>query len=196
MSRPPKSVECPVCKRSFISWMISGHVEECLSESSAKEHNVSETKMKDDLKMNSHSLHSAKTPTSSVNTGPPSKKAKLENPTLLRQSPQTKGNIIRNNSFVPLAEKLRPKTLAEYVGQTQVVGDKCILRNLLGADEIPSVIFWGPPGCGKVNFQTVTLFSFILDPSHMFVHFMNSSICPPTYQFIYFFLNRQPLQTS
>lgn len=166
MSRPPKSVECPVCKRSFISWMISGHVEECLS----KEHNVPETKMKDgvvlsDFKMNPHSLHSAKTPkipaTSSVSTGPPSKKAKLENTTLLRQSPQTKGNGTKNNSFVPLAEKLRPKTLAEYVGQTQVVGDKCILRNLLGADEIPSVIFWGPPGCGKVNFQTVTYFIFI-----------------------------------
>ena len=59
---------------------------------------------------------------------------------------EAKGKV----KFVPLAEKLRPQTLQEYVGQTQILGDKSMLKKLLEADEIPSMIFWGPPGCGKV----------------------------------------------
>lgn len=52
---------------------------------------------------------------------------------------------------MPLAERMRPKTLAEYVGQSQVLGQNSLLRTLLEAEEIPSMILWGPPGCGKVN---------------------------------------------
>lgn len=54
------------------------------------------------------------------------------------------------SQFTPLAERMRPKTLAEYVGQSQVLGSNSLLRTLLEADEIPSMILWGPPGCGKV----------------------------------------------
>ena len=54
------------------------------------------------------------------------------------------------SQFTPLAERMRPKTLSDYVGQTQVLGNNSLLRTLLEANEIPSMIFWGPPGCGKV----------------------------------------------
>lgn len=54
------------------------------------------------------------------------------------------------SQFTPLAERMRPKTLSEYVGQSQVLGNNSLLRTLLEANEIPSMIFWGPPGCGKV----------------------------------------------
>lgn len=57
----------------------------------------------------------------------------------------------RNDQFKPLAERMRPKTLAEYVGQSKVLGSNSLLRTLLEAEEIPSMILWGPPGCGKVN---------------------------------------------
>jgi len=50
----------------------------------------------------------------------------------------------------PLAETLRPKTLEEYFGQNKVVGEHTLLRSLLDSQEIPSLILWGPPGCGKV----------------------------------------------
>ncbi|XP_036452047.1 ATPase WRNIP1 [Colossoma macropomum] len=51
----------------------------------------------------------------------------------------------------PLAEKLRPTTLEEYFGQNKVVGEQTLLRSLLQSQEIPSLIFWGPPGCGKTT---------------------------------------------
>ncbi|CAM2106202.1 ATPase WRNIP1 [Caretta caretta] len=51
----------------------------------------------------------------------------------------------------PLADKLRPGTLGDYVGQDQVLGEQTLLRSLLEADEIPSLVLWGPPGCGKTT---------------------------------------------
>ena len=51
----------------------------------------------------------------------------------------------------PLAETLRPNTLEEYFGQNKVVGQHTLLRSLLETQEIPSLILWGPPGCGKVG---------------------------------------------
>ncbi|XP_034411533.1 ATPase WRNIP1 isoform X2 [Cyclopterus lumpus] len=54
-------------------------------------------------------------------------------------------------SCKPLAEMLRPNTLEEYFGQNKVVGQQTILRSLLDSQEIPSLILWGPPGCGKTT---------------------------------------------
>ncbi|XP_029309807.1 LOW QUALITY PROTEIN: ATPase WRNIP1 [Cottoperca gobio] len=51
----------------------------------------------------------------------------------------------------PLAEILRPNTLEEYFGQSKVVGQQTLLRTLLDSQEIPSLILWGPPGCGKTT---------------------------------------------
>ncbi|CAL8344882.1 unnamed protein product [Merluccius merluccius] len=51
----------------------------------------------------------------------------------------------------PLAEKLRPKTLEEYFGQSKVVGEHTLLRSLLDSQDVPSLILWGPPGCGKTT---------------------------------------------
>ncbi|KAF7222444.1 ATPase WRNIP1 [Nothobranchius furzeri] len=51
----------------------------------------------------------------------------------------------------PLAEILRPNTLEEYFGQNKVVGQQTLIRSLLDSQEIPSLILWGPPGCGKTT---------------------------------------------
>ncbi|XP_073346998.1 ATPase WRNIP1 [Pagrus major] len=51
----------------------------------------------------------------------------------------------------PLADILRPNTLEEYFGQSKVVGQHTLLRSLLDSQEIPSLILWGPPGCGKTT---------------------------------------------
>ncbi|MFA6254868.1 MAG: replication-associated recombination protein A [Patescibacteria group bacterium] len=49
----------------------------------------------------------------------------------------------------PLADRLRPESLADFVGQKEVVGSGKLLRQAMEKDEIPSMIFWGPPGTGK-----------------------------------------------
>lgn len=51
----------------------------------------------------------------------------------------------------PLAEKLRPKSLSEILGQAEYLGESASLRKLLEKDQLPSMIIWGPPGCGKTS---------------------------------------------
>jgi len=51
----------------------------------------------------------------------------------------------------PLAETLRPKTLDDYIGQEHIVGQGAILRQAIETGNIPSMIFWGPPGVGKTT---------------------------------------------
>lgn len=52
---------------------------------------------------------------------------------------------------IPLAEILRPKSLDEYIGQQHIVGKGAILRQAIESGNIPSMIFWGPPGVGKTT---------------------------------------------
>lgn len=55
----------------------------------------------------------------------------------------------------PLAARLRPRTLDEFVGQKQLLGPGKILRNLIEEDRISSMIFWGPPGVGKTTLAQI-----------------------------------------
>lgn len=55
----------------------------------------------------------------------------------------------------PLAERMRPRTLAELLGQRAVVGEGKLLRKAIERDEVPSLVLWGPPGCGKTTLATV-----------------------------------------
>lgn len=55
----------------------------------------------------------------------------------------------------PLADRMRPKTLEEYEGQRQIIGEGTILREALQRDEIPSMVFWGPPGSGKTTLAKI-----------------------------------------
>lgn len=53
--------------------------------------------------------------------------------------------------LAPLPERLRPKTIAEFVGQQHLIGEGKVLRKLVESGNIPSMIFWGPPGVGKTS---------------------------------------------
>lgn len=60
-----------------------------------------------------------------------------------------------NDSAKPLAERMRPRSLADFVGQEKAVGPGKILRRLIEKDELRSVIFWGPPGSGKTTLAEI-----------------------------------------
>ena len=64
-------------------------------------------------------------------------------------------SLFSNTIPQPLAARLRPETLDEYVGQTHLVGKNGILRRLIENDSISSMIFWGPPGVGKTTLAQI-----------------------------------------
>ena len=55
------------------------------------------------------------------------------------------------NNLNPLADRLRPENLNDFLGQEEVVGQGKLLRKAIEGDNIPSMIFWGPPGTGKTT---------------------------------------------
>src|SRR5688572_18683091 len=56
---------------------------------------------------------------------------------------------------VPLAERMRPTTLAAMVGQEHLLGEGKLLARAIAADRVPSMILWGPPGSGKTTLSRV-----------------------------------------
>jgi putative ATPase len=58
-------------------------------------------------------------------------------------------------AYQPLADRLRPQKLSEFVGQEHLVGRGKIISTLLKQDKIPSLIFWGPPGSGKTTLAKI-----------------------------------------
>ena len=67
----------------------------------------------------------------------------------------------------PLAERLRPRMLDEFVGQLHAVGEGSLIRSAIKQDRIFSMILWGPPGCGKTTLARI----IATDTRSYFVHF-------------------------
>ncbi|PLX97872.1 MAG: AAA family ATPase [Desulfuromonas sp.] len=62
---------------------------------------------------------------------------------------------LENGTGAPLAERMRPRALAEVVGQQHLLGEGKLLRRLIEQDQLSSLIFWGPPGTGKTTLGQV-----------------------------------------
>ena len=59
------------------------------------------------------------------------------------------------NKNKPLSDRLRPETFGDFLGQTSIVGEGKLLRKAIESDNIPSMIFWGPPGTGKTTLARI-----------------------------------------
>jgi putative ATPase len=61
----------------------------------------------------------------------------------------------RAERHAPLAARMRPRSLNEFVGQEHLVGEGRVLRRAIDADQLPSMVFWGPPGSGKTTLARI-----------------------------------------
>lgn len=55
------------------------------------------------------------------------------------------------SKFAPLAERMRPQNLDDFIGQPEITGEQKLLKRALATGQLPSLIFWGPPGTGKTT---------------------------------------------
>lgn len=84
--------------------------------------------------------------TQSSNDGPKQSNALTKNQEFMR---------LKREAELPLAQRLRPKSLDEYYGQEKLVGENGILKNIIKSDQIPSFILWGVPGVGKTSLARI-----------------------------------------
>jgi len=68
---------------------------------------------------------------------------------------ENQNNDIKITHIKPLAERMRPQTLDDVIGQKHLVGDDAPFRKFIATNRIPSMIFWGPPGVGKTTFAGI-----------------------------------------
>lgn len=142
--------ECPVCQKLFESESLEVHVNQCFEVTSQKFSSPANNKRSGE---NYAKIFNC------------AKKQKVEEEKKcdedLIHKPSTSKSISLNAVSVktkpdpPLADAIRAETFDNYVGQNLAVGENSIIRNLLRANNIPSMILWGPPGCGKTTLANI-----------------------------------------
>ena len=64
-------------------------------------------------------------------------------------------SLFEKGQSAPLASRMRPRNLTEFVGQTHLIGEGKLLRKMIESDNISSMVFWGPPGVGKTTLARI-----------------------------------------
>src|SRR5690606_6857560 len=83
-------------------------------------------------------------------------------------TPSSPGVPIAPSGYQPLAARLRPRTLADYAGQSHILGPGKPLRQAIDSSQLHSMIFWGPPGVGKTTLAKIAA-------GHANAHFLQLS---------------------
>lgn len=73
----------------------------------------------------------------------------------MEELPKSRANISATDPAAPLAERMRPRTLEEFVGQEHLLASGKLLRRLIEEDRLTSLVFWGPPGTGKTTLARI-----------------------------------------
>ncbi|XP_078053153.1 ATPase WRNIP1 [Augochlora pura] len=131
---------CPVCRKEFPTEEMGSHIDLCLSAIDVPPEK---------------SFQSPKRPLSFDETVDTNLSKKYKKEPVTKTLNKNQQRATTSNDHVPLAEKMRPKCLDDYIGQEQVIGPDTILQKLVTNGHIPSMIFWGPPGCGKSSLANV-----------------------------------------
>ncbi|TRY61583.1 hypothetical protein TCAL_01761 [Tigriopus californicus] len=149
--------QCPVCFSSFSRHIIASHAAKCGVKPTA---GAWSALMRSTAPKRARSNALPDAPAVSE-----TQSASRLNPPALPEKPEKP-----QSQAVPLAEAMRPQLLSEYVGQTQVLEDgQHLWRTLIERNQMPSVILWGPPGCGKTSLAHVIAQKCKQDPKHRFV---------------------------
>lgn len=163
-----ESVRCPVCGGDFTSISINGHLDTCLEARdppakklcSSLPGNKTSSSSSSFFQLKKDSVSGKQNLLSHVNNNNNSKGVKRalveagdgdhrdEEEARSSRKPDMSPPL---RSTRPLAERLRPDSLEDYFGQEEAVGPQTLLRSLLDSQEVPSLILWGPPGCGKTT---------------------------------------------
>lgn len=147
--------ECPVCGRKFSSSAIEVHVNKCIFLNTKEEVAPKRKRTPSPSLINKPSTSSSSSSNSNnITASSFSSKQHEISSTQQVNSPtkKVKSNDEPSFSFItPLAKQVQPKSLNDFVGQDHVFGPNSILRTLFEKGEIPNMILWGPPGCGKVR---------------------------------------------
>ncbi|XP_076751912.1 ATPase WRNIP1 [Xylocopa sonorina] len=157
-------ISCPICFEEFPSATIENHVSKCLflNESTSKESSPvfkDESPARKYIKLNNSKAK--KSDLGSVKKKDNSMGSFTINIDSQISEASSYNNIDKEikksskNDHVPLAERMRPTTLSGYVGQSHILGPSTVLYQLLNKSEVPNIILWGPPGCGKTSLANV-----------------------------------------
>lgn len=156
------SVSCPICLQPVLEENINKHLDSgCsihvapLGESSSRPKNTAPKKLapifsKTRDKHTSTLADGPSVPLSMTQDTPTTfkkRKSEVSSPS----SKRFKGTPSNLKSAAPLAERLRPQCLDDFVGQEHLTGPESLLMNMLDSGLIGSLILWGPPGCGKTT---------------------------------------------
>ncbi|CAO1417024.1 unnamed protein product [Diamesa serratosioi] len=144
-STSKETTKCPVCSREFKMDQIEVHVMQCLEKQTKTIAMSTQLKRLSSNDKSFDIFNCAKKPKISIE---PDVTSTLSQPNV---SIPTADIRKKSENFPPLAEFIRPSSFSDYVGQKQVVSENSIIRNLLKSNVVPSMIFWGPPGCGKTT---------------------------------------------
>lgn len=152
-SSSPSFEECPVCQKLCPSEALEGHVNQCFESQSQKFTSPASNKRQSSEKTFGIFISRAKKVKvdEKLKVDEKPKAEFIKKSTLEDLAPSTSKSEPKQKPEAPLAEAIRAETFEHYVGQQQAVGENSIIRNLLKTNSVPSMIFWGPPGCGKTT---------------------------------------------